>query len=139
MTHFPESCMKKGKWWSAICNYKQLYNNPCISSAKLKQTMKGSLCYNESIYVHFRLIKSILQELQIFFACVYTNKICLQLQWLGKLYVIGFSPTLLYGYKYRTKGITFKYGLNIGRSIYKLLILHLQVQWINKNPCYNRC
>ena len=37
---------------------------------------------------HFRLNK---WELWIFFACVYTKKMCLQLQLLRKLYVIGFS------------------------------------------------
>ena len=36
--------------------------------------MKGSLCYSESIYVQFRLNKSTLQELWIFFACMYTKK-----------------------------------------------------------------
>ena len=37
--------------------------------------MKGSLRYSESIYVHSRLNKAIiLQELWIFFACVYTKK-----------------------------------------------------------------
>ena len=39
--------------------------------------MKGSLCYSESIYVHFKLSESILQELQIFFACVYTKKVAM--------------------------------------------------------------
>ena len=72
--------MKKGKWRSEIYNYKQLYKNPCVSSTKVKQTMKGSLCYSESIYVHFKLSESILQEQWIFFACVYTKKVCLQLQ-----------------------------------------------------------
>ena len=36
--------------------------------------MKGSLRYSESIYVHFRLNKAILQEFWIFFACVYTQE-----------------------------------------------------------------
>ena len=36
--------------------------------------MKSSLHYSESIYAHFRLNKAILQELWIFFACVYTKK-----------------------------------------------------------------
>ena len=35
--------------------------------------MKGSLCYSESTYVQFRLNKCILQELWIFFACMYTG------------------------------------------------------------------
>ena len=48
--------------------------NPCVSSTKFKQTMKGSLRYSESIYVHFGLNKAILQELWIFFACVYTQE-----------------------------------------------------------------
>ena len=65
---FPESCIKKGKWWS-ITN--SSYKNLCVSSTKLKRTMKGSLCYSESIYL--KLKKSILQELWIFFACVYTK------------------------------------------------------------------
>ena len=43
--------------------------NLCVSSTKLKQTMKGSLCYSKSIYIHLRLNRSILQELWIFFAC----------------------------------------------------------------------
>ena len=51
--------MKKGKWRSEIYNYKQLYKNPCVSSTKVKQIMKGSLCYSESIYVHFKLSESI--------------------------------------------------------------------------------
>ena len=199
MTFLPESCMKKGKWWSATCNYKQLYKSLCVSSTKLKQLMKGSLCYSESIYVQFRLNKSILQELWIFFACMYTKKICLQLQWLGKSYVIGFSH-LQCGLKYspcstewidvycklicgnvsilwnrllmistrdresmpignsqlsktgyescllyctvtsiEQKIFTFKHGLNIGWSIYRLFIIRLQVQWINGNSCYKRC
>ena len=62
MTLFPESCVKKRKWRSKIYNYKQLYKNPCVSSTKVKQTMKGSLCYSESIYVHFKLSESILQD-----------------------------------------------------------------------------
>ena len=33
------------------CNYKQLYKDPCVSSIKLKQTMKGLLCYSKLIYV----------------------------------------------------------------------------------------
>ena len=70
MTIFQESCMKKGKWWLVICNYKQLYKYPCISSTELKQIMKGSPCYSESIYVHFSLNKSIWKELWIFFAYV---------------------------------------------------------------------
>ena len=32
----------------------------CVSSTKLKQTMKGLLCCSESTYVHCRLSKSIL-------------------------------------------------------------------------------
>ena len=84
MTLFLESCMKKGKRWSAICNYKQLFKNPCVSSTELKQIMIVSPCYSESIYVHFSLNKSILKELWIFFACIYIKEICLQLQWLGK-------------------------------------------------------
>ena len=91
MTLFPESCVKKRKWRSEKYNYKQLYKNPCVSSTKVKQIMKGSLCYSESIYVHFKLSESILQEVWIYFACVYTKKVCLQLQCLGKSYVIGFS------------------------------------------------
>ena len=70
MTFLPESCMKKWKWWSAICNYKQLYKSLCVSFTKLRQTMKGSLCYSELIYVQFRLNKSILQELWSLL-CVY--------------------------------------------------------------------
>ena len=54
MAFFPESCMKKGKWWSAICNYKQSYKSPCVSSMKLKQNIKDSLYYSELIYIHFR-------------------------------------------------------------------------------------
>ena len=72
--------MKKGKWRSEIYNYKQLYKNPCVSSTKVKQAMKGSLSYNKSIYVHFKLSEYILQELWAFFVCVYTKKVCLQLQ-----------------------------------------------------------
>ena len=49
MAFFLESCMKKGKWWTAICNYKQPYKNPCVSSTKLIQGIKYSLCYSESI------------------------------------------------------------------------------------------
>ena len=59
ITFLPESCMKKGKWRSAICNYKQLDKNLCVSFTKLKQTTKGSLCYSESIYVQYRQYKSI--------------------------------------------------------------------------------
>ena len=69
---FPESYVKKGKWRSEIYSYKQLYKNPCVSSTKVKQTMKGILCYSESIYVHFKLSESLLQELWIFFASIYT-------------------------------------------------------------------
>ena len=36
------------------------------------------------------------------------------------------------------KVFTFKHGLNIGWSIYRLLIIRLQVQWINGNSCYKR-
>ena len=54
MAFFPESCMKKGKWWPAICNYKQPYKNLCASSTKLKQSWKDSLCYSKSINVHFQ-------------------------------------------------------------------------------------
>ena len=46
--------------------------------------MKRSLCYSKSIHVHFKLSEFILQELQIFsriFTCVYTKKVCLQLQY----------------------------------------------------------
>ena len=75
MTLFPESCAKKGKWRSEIYNYKQLYKNPCVSSTKVKQTMKGSLCYSKSIYVYFKLSESILQELWIFFVWVYIKKV----------------------------------------------------------------
>ena len=148
---------------------------------------------------HFRVNKSMLQELWIFFACVYTKKICLQLQWLGKSYVIGFShlqcrcnaaacsTELIDAYykhicgniltlwnhlfmvsKRDTKSMpignsqlsktgyesyllyytvtsveqtvfTFKHGLNRGQTIYRLVIIRLQVQWINGNPCYKRC
>ena len=199
MTFLPESCMKKWKWWSAICNYKQPYKSLCVSSTKLRQTMKGSLCYSESIYVEFRLNKSILQELWIFFACMYTKKTCLQLQWLMSLTshtstVIAMRPKIFallywmdwcilqaYLWKYlnimelfirdkqarqnsmpignsqlsktgyesyllhytvisiEEKVFTFKHGLNKGWSIYRLLIIRLQVQWINGNPCYKRC
>ena len=69
----PVSCMKKGKWWSAICNYKQSYKSPCVSSMKLKQSIKDSLCYSESICVHFRPNKPTLQELWTF-ACVITSR-----------------------------------------------------------------
>ena len=34
---------------------------------------------------------------------------------------------------------TFKHGLNIGRDIYSVLAIHLQVQRINGNPGYKRC
>ena len=50
-----------------------------VTSTKVKQIMKGALCYSESIYVYFKLSESILQELWIFFAWVYTKKVCLQL------------------------------------------------------------
>ena len=73
MAFFPESCMKKGKRWSAICNYKQSYKSPCVSSMKLKRSTKDSLCYSESIYVHFRPSKSTLQELWTF-ACIMTSR-----------------------------------------------------------------
>ena len=73
MAFFPESCMKKGKWWLVICYYKQPYKNPCVSFIKLKQSVKDSLCYSELIYIHFRPNKlTILQELWIFFACIMT-------------------------------------------------------------------
>ena len=54
LAFFPESCMKEGKWWLAICYYKQPHKNPCVSSIKLKQSIKDSLCYSELIYIHFR-------------------------------------------------------------------------------------
>ena len=63
MALFPESCIKKGKRWLVICNYKQSYKSPCVSSMKLKRSIKDSLCYSESIYVHFRPNKRTLQEL----------------------------------------------------------------------------
>ena len=68
MAFFPESCIKKGKWWSAVCIYKQPYKNPraCVSSMKLKRSIKNSLFYSESICVHFKWNKHILQELWIF-------------------------------------------------------------------------
>ena len=96
MTLFPESCMKKGKWWSVVSNYKQLYKNPCVTSTQLKQIVNGSLCYSETIYIHFSPNKSILKELWMFFACVYIEKLCLQLWWLGKSSVIGFSHLQCY-------------------------------------------
>ena len=37
-----------------ICNYKQPHKSICVSSMKLKQSIKDSTCYSESIYVHFR-------------------------------------------------------------------------------------
>ena len=73
--------MRTSIWHTNLCQINtpfftvQLCDDPCVSSTKLKQTMKGSLRYSESIYVHFRLNKAImLQELWIFFACVYTKK-----------------------------------------------------------------
>ena len=151
--------------------------------------MKGSLHYSESIYVHFRLNKAIiLQELWIFFACVYTKKmstttvtweiVChwllpplmpLQfglkyspccIDWIDVYYkhicenililwnrsfmisthdatsmLIGNSQVSKTGYKscllYYTvtsielKVFTFHHGLNIGRNIYRLLIIRL--------------
>ena len=91
--------MENGDWQHAITN-SSTFKNPCVSLTKLKQTMKGSLCYSESNYVHFRLNKSILQELWIFFVCVYTKKTCLQLQRLEK-YVCHWllaPPMQLYGW-----------------------------------------
>ena len=73
MAFFSEACMKKGKWWWAICNYKQPYKSSCVSSMKLKRRIKYSLCYSESIYVHFRPNKPTLQELWTF-ACVMTSR-----------------------------------------------------------------
>ena len=61
---FPESCMKKGQWRPVICNYKQPHKNPCVSSMKIEQNVKDSLCYNETIYVHLN------QDLWIFFVYV---------------------------------------------------------------------
>ena len=131
---------------------------------------------------HFRLNKSILQELWIFFACVYAKKICMLLSWglkysrcstdwigiyykhiCGNILILwdhsfmvsmhdtksmpignsqlsktGYKSCLLY-YTVKQKVFTFKHGLNIGWSIYRLLIIHLHVQWINGNPCYKRC
>ena len=37
------------------------------------------------------------------------------------------------------KVVTFKHDLNMGWSIYRLLIIRLQVQWINGNSCYKSC
>ena len=54
-------------------NYKQPYKSPCVSSMKLKRRIKDSLCYSESIYVHFRPNKPTLQELWTF-ACVMTSR-----------------------------------------------------------------
>ena len=53
----------------------------------------------------------------------------------------GYEPCLLYYTvtNIEQKLFTIKYGLNIGRSIYRLLIIRLQVQWINGNPCPKRC
>ena len=57
---------------------KTAYKSPCVSSMKLKRSIKDSLCYSESIYVHFRPSKPISQELWIF-ACVSDiKKSCLQ-------------------------------------------------------------
>ena len=70
---FPESCMKKGKSQSTICNYKQSYKCPCVSSMQLKQSIKDSICYSESVYVHFRPNNPTLQELWTF-ACVMTSR-----------------------------------------------------------------
>ena len=41
---------EKRKWRLAIYNYKQPHTNPSVSSMKLKQRIKDSLCYTESIY-----------------------------------------------------------------------------------------
>ena len=60
---FSRVMCEERKWRSEIYNYKQLYKNPCVSSTKVKQTMKGALCYSESIYVYFKLSESILQKL----------------------------------------------------------------------------
>ena len=51
----------------------QSYKSPCVSSMKLKRSIKDSLCYSESIYVHFRPNKPTLQELWSF-ACVMTSR-----------------------------------------------------------------
>ena len=55
--------MKTEKWWPVIWNYKQPYNNPCVSSMKLKQSVKFNDLpyYSELIYVRFRPNKFILQ------------------------------------------------------------------------------
>ena len=42
---------------------KTAYKSPCVSSMKLKRSIKDSLCYSESICVHFRPSKPISQEL----------------------------------------------------------------------------
>ena len=47
-----------------------VYKSLCVSM-KLKESIKDSLCYSESIYVHFRLNKCTLQELWIF-TCIMT-------------------------------------------------------------------
>ena len=49
------------------------YKSPCVSSMKLKRRIKDSLCYSESIYVHFRPNKPTLQELWTF-AFVMTSR-----------------------------------------------------------------
>ena len=54
-------------------DYKQSYKCPCASSMKLKRSIKDSICYSESIYVHFRPNKPTLQELWTF-ACVMTSR-----------------------------------------------------------------
>ena len=59
---FPESCMKKEKWWPAICNYKQPFKIPCVPSMKSKQSVIDLLCYSILNYVHFRPNKPMLQE-----------------------------------------------------------------------------
>ena len=77
---FPRVMREEKKMAIGNIQLQTALKNPCVSSTKVKQFMKGSLCYSESIYVHFKLSESILQELWIFFTCVYTKKVCLQLQ-----------------------------------------------------------
>ena len=48
---------------------KTTYKSPCVSSMKLKRSIKDSLCYSESICIHFKPSKPTSQELWIF-ACI---------------------------------------------------------------------
>ena len=61
---------EEGKMVTSNIQLQTALYNLCVSSMKLKQSRKDTLCYSKSIDVHFRPNKPILW---IFFVCVYNN------------------------------------------------------------------